>query len=289
MILVTGAAGKTGRAVISALTRRDGDSVRALVLNEAGARAASETGASEVVLCDMLDAPLVQQATKGIQAIYHICPNMHPEEVQIGKIIIASAKNEGIQHFVYHSVLHPQIEQMPHHWNKLRVEELLFESSLPFTILQPSPYMQNMLGSWPAITEKGVYATPYPLQTKLSLVDLEDVGEVAAKTLMEAGHDGAIYELVGTAPMTQTRVAEILSQQLSRPVLARELPLETWRLHARSSGLLTEYAIETLVKMFCYYAKYGLGGNPSVLAFLLGRPPTSLSAFVARVGGRRPT
>jgi hypothetical protein len=33
---------------------------------------------------------------------------------------------------VYHSVLHPQTEQMPHHWHKLRVEEMLLESRLPW-------------------------------------------------------------------------------------------------------------------------------------------------------------
>lgn len=287
MILVTGAAGKTGRAVLSALAANGGASVRAVVRDEAQARLAAQAGASEVVLGDLLDAEGVQQAAAGVQAVYHICPNMHPEEIQIGKILIAAARDAGVQRFLYHSVLHPQVEQMPHHWNKLRVEEFLFESGLPSTILQPAPYMQNVLGSWSAITEQGVYAVPYSPQTRLSLVDLDDVAEVAAQALIGSAHIGGIYELVGTPPLTQTDVAEILGRQLGRPVLASEISLETWRRNAELSGSLTNYAIESLVKMFSYYAGCGLEGNPSVLAFLLGRPPTSLSDFVARVAAQR--
>jgi hypothetical protein len=41
--------------------------------------------------------------------------------------------------------------------------------------------------------------------------------------------------------------------------------------------------VETLLKMFRYYANYGLVGNSHVLRWLLGREPTSLEAFVGEV------
>ncbi len=63
----------------------------------------------------------------------------------IGKLVIDEARKAGVKHFVYHSVLHPQTEKMNHHWQKMHVEEMIFESGLPFTILQPAPYMQNLL------------------------------------------------------------------------------------------------------------------------------------------------
>ena len=56
-----------------------------------------------------------------------------------------AARRAGIRHLVYHSVLHPQVEAMPHHWQKMRVEEQLFAAGLPYTILQPAAYMQNVL------------------------------------------------------------------------------------------------------------------------------------------------
>ena len=286
MILVTGAAGKTGQAVITALMQKGG-AVRALVRVEAQVTLAREAGAREVVVGDIQEASMMRLAANGVRAIYHICPNMHPDEFRIGQNMMAAAQSAGIQHFVFHSVLHPQTEKMPHHWHKLMVEEMLFESGLPFTILQPTAYMQNLLASWPAISGQGLYTTPYPVTSRLSLVDLQDVGEVAAKVLTESDHIGANYELSGTKPLAQTDVSDILSQQLQRPVIAQEIALETWRAHAESAGVLSAYAIETLVKMFRYYANYGLEGNPRVLGFLLGRGPTSLSDFVKRVIAER--
>jgi hypothetical protein len=57
--------------------------------------------------------------------------------------------------------------------------------------------------------------------------------------------------------------------------------LETWERRARESGL-GDYQVETLVKMFRYYECYGFWGNPRVLSWLLGRPPTTFAAFVER-------
>ncbi|MBI3362221.1 MAG: NmrA family NAD(P)-binding protein, partial [Chloroflexi bacterium] len=141
MILLTGAAGKTGRAVIRALTAK-GQAVRAFVHREEHISSVTQSSASEAAVGDMRDAEAVRRAMQGVRAVYHICPNVNPEEVVIGNCVIGAARAAGVERFVYHSVLHPQTEAMPHHWNKLRVEEALFESGLPFTALQPAPYMQ---------------------------------------------------------------------------------------------------------------------------------------------------
>lgn len=277
MILITGAAGKTGRAVIRALVSR-GQSVRALVRRPEQAQPVQEFGVQEVVSGDLRDPAAVGQATRGVRAVYHICPNMHPDEAAIGQIVIAAARSAGVQHFVYHSVLHPQVEAMPHHWLKMRVEEQLFESGLSCTILQPAAYMQNVLAQWNSIVQDGIYPVPYRIETRLGMVDLDDVAEAAAIVLTEAGHAGATYELAGAEALSQIEVASVLAGCLDRPVRAETVPLETWEQRARASGL-GSYQIETLVKMFRYYGQYGFWGNAQVLGWLLGRPPTTFAAF----------
>lgn len=239
-------------------------------------------GAQEVVVGDVASPETLAQGAFGARAIYHICPNMRPDELVIGQAVLAAAREAGVQTFVYHSVLHPQVEAMPHHWLKLRVEEALFESGLPFTILQPAAYMQNVLAQWPAITQAGLYAAPYAVETRLGLVDLEDVAEVAARVLTEPGHTGAIYELAGADVLSQTEVAAVLSARLGRPVRAEAIPPATWERGARAAGL-SDYAVETLLKMFRYYERYGFWGNPRVLESLLGRPARTFDAFVARL------
>ena len=280
MILVTGAAGKTGQAVIKALVAGR-QSVRALVRRDEQIHVVKSLGAKEAIVGDMRDLVILRRATQGVHAIYHICPNVSPDEIQIGKTAIIAAHDAGVEQFVFHSVMHPQTEAMSHHWNKLRVEEALFESGLAYTILQPASYMQNVLAGWRTITERGVYNVPYTVEARMSMVDLEDVAQAAAVVLTEPGHLGATYELAGPEVLTQTQVAETLSKHLKRPVRAEQITIEAWIRQAQTSGM-GEYQIETLVKMFQYYDRNGFWGNPHALTSLLGRTPTKFDAFIER-------
>lgn len=83
-ILVTGAAGKTGRAVVRTLARR-GMRARALVFRERQATGIQALGATEVVVGDLRSRDDLERAVGGIRALYHICPNVHPQEVEIGE------------------------------------------------------------------------------------------------------------------------------------------------------------------------------------------------------------
>jgi len=285
VILVTSAAGKTGRAVIRALSAK-GAVVRALAHRPEQVRSVEELGAQEVHVGDMRVQATMDRAARGVRAVYHICPNVSPDEVAIGEIAISAARSAGVERFVYHSVLHPQTEAMPHHWHKLHVEERLFESGLRYTILQPSAYMQNVLAHWDQILEQGTYPVPYAVETRLGMVDLEDVAAAAAVVLTQPGHAGATYELGGTEVLSQIEVTTTLGQQLGRPVRAEVVPLEAWERRARASGL-SDYQVETLVRMFRYYERYGFWGNPRVLGWLLRRPPTTFAAFVTRTARER--
>jgi uncharacterized protein YbjT (DUF2867 family) len=280
MILITGTGGKTGKAVIKALVAR-GAPVRAFVRSFRHEADLRKMGVSDIVAGAMDDAHALSEAVRGTEAIYHICPNVHPHELVFARVLIAAATDLGVSRLVYHSVLHPQIEAMPHHWNKLRVEEMLFSSGLDITILQPTAYMQNSLAEWDRMVSDGIYRVPYPIETQLSLVDLDDVAETAATVLTNAGHSGATYELAGTPPLGQVEIADTFGRALKRAVRAEAEAIESWERRTRDAGL-DEYQRDTLIRMFQSYARDGLKGNPNVLGWLLGRPPTSLASFAER-------
>ena len=277
MILVTGAAGKTGKAVLQALAQT-GQPVRAWLRRP---EQAQDLPIADAIVGDLEDSCLWREACFGIDALYLICPNMYPREFQVGRLALQAARRAGVERFVYHSVLHPQTEEMPHHWQKLRVEEEIFRSALPFTVLQPCAYMQNVLAYREQIATIGRYAIPYNVHARFALVDLADVAQAAARVLTESGHAGAIYELAGPANLSSQEIAQTLAGRLQRPVEAVQTPLERWERSANASGMPSE-SIEALVAMFRYYDRYGLIGNGNVLGWLLGRLPTSLSQFAAR-------
>jgi hypothetical protein len=100
--------------------------------------------------------------------------------------------------------------------------------------------------------------------------------------LTNTGHSAATYELVGTPPLKQIETAEAFGQALNKTIRAEAESIETWEQRARGAGM-DDYQRETLIKMFRTYARDGLRGNPNVLGWLLGRPPTSLASFAARI------
>jgi uncharacterized protein YbjT (DUF2867 family) len=290
MILITGASGKTGRALVKALSRVD--DIAAMVHREAHVSVLQSLGAEKVIVGDMREKDVINSAMQGISAVYHICPNMSPDEITIGRSIIDAARKNEVGHLVYHSVLHPQIEAMPHHWDKMHMEEMIFESGIPFTILQPAPYMQNLLGSWQTVLEEGVLRIPYSVDSTFSFVDLEDVAEAARIVLIEPDHKNAVYELAGTSPTSHLEIAETFARILERNVQAKKEGISEWQLRAERSSKGTQskrttgingYTVENLIRMFEYYDQFGLVGNPNIMKWLLKREPASVEEFIRRV------
>ncbi|MFE2869709.1 SDR family oxidoreductase [Embleya sp. NPDC059259] len=283
MILITGAAGKTGRALTWALAER-GARVRAFVRRPEQVAVALAAGAAEAVVGDVAVSADLDAALRGCAAVYHIAPNVHPDEPAIGRGVIAAARRNGVGRFVFHSVLRPQLRAMPHHEAKARVEEALFESDLAVTVLQPGPYQQNTLDARDTIVRIGDFAVPYRVDAPFAAVDLRDVAQAAAAVLCEDGHEDAVYELAGPEALTPRQIAGHLAEVLGRPVTARRIDPRDWCESARAGGL-SGYALDTLTAMFAFYDRHGLTGNPRTLAALLGRTPTRFVDFAHRVFG----
>ncbi len=279
MILVTGATGKTGQAIVRATAAR-GMRVRAALHQQNDAAGLRALGASETVVVDLLDRATLERACSGVDVLYHICPNVHPNEVEIGANMLAAAQSAGVGHFYFHSVLHPQIEAMPHHWRKLRVEELLLQSGMSCTILQSTAYIQNLPANLRIDAGGARLIVPYSVEARISLVDLEDVAEVAALLMADERQSGGIYPLVGTDALSQVEVAATLGRLLGREVVAEEMPIEEWK---RKSVNLEAQRMDALVRMFAYYSQHGLSGSTRTLALLLGRAPTSFETVLARL------
>ncbi|MFT5439500.1 MAG: hypothetical protein ACI9MJ_001364 [Alphaproteobacteria bacterium] len=280
MILVTCAGGKTGRAIVPALAKA-GQNVRAMVGRPESAASIAGLGAVEIVSGALIDADAVASALQGVDAIYYIAPNMTPDERLIGDIVIDAAKAAGVKRFIFHSTLHTQIEALPHHWERHFVEQSLINSGLAYTILQCGSYMQNMLPGWAKMVETGVHSMAYDIDAPMSLVDLDDIAELAVKVSTEPGYENAIFEICGAA-ITLRQKAEILSYVLGIPIRAEKEQLRAFLDHGRALGF-SDFALATMAKMFPYYDAHGLVGNGKILGWILGREPTGFESFVRRV------
>jgi len=279
-ILITGAGGKTGRAIVLALVRQ-GHAVRALVRRSAQGELFRGLPNIDVRTGDMTEAGVLARAMAGARDVYHICPNVHPLELEIGQAAIEAATSQGVDRFVYHSVLHPAIEEMPHHWLKHEVELCLASTSLQYTVLQPCAYMQNVLGQRDRIVRSGEFAVPYSIDSGASLVDMRDVAAAAVEVLVGPARPACTYALCGPEPITTAGLASILTGIVHRHVRAVRIDIEEWRVGARAAGL-EGYRLEALGRMFDWYDGHDFVGSPTDLTTLLDRPPTAFEAFVRR-------
>lgn len=283
-VLVSGANGKTGRAVVAALAAR-GARVCAFIRNAGQAAALEAIGAAEIAVGDMLNPESIVLATKGCAAVVHIGPPMHPDEKLITGHFVQAALGAGVARFVYYSVMHPLRREVPHHARKLDTEEMVIESGVPYTIVQPIRYMQHLEPIWKDVIGAGVHAMPFNTRVKFSVADLADLAAAAAKVATEEGHVSATYELAGPEPLSQDDMAAIISGVIGKTVTARQIPLEEMAAKAKAAGA-SELRIETMRKMNAHYDHSGFLGNANVLRWVLGREPTRFKAYVERLAKR---
>lgn len=207
-ILVTSANGNQGKRLLPRLLAA-GHRVRACVRSNGSADTLKELGVQEVLVGDLADPSFIREAVRGVATIYHIGPTLHPAEREIGFDIVDAAREAGVGHIVFSSVLHAITTDLIQHEIKRDIEEHLLSSGVEFTILQPANYMLST--RMKPVFEEGVFRLSWALDRYQSMVDLDDVTEVAAMVLAQpTRHAAATYELVGPGRFTAHDIAGAL-------------------------------------------------------------------------------
>ena len=278
MILVNAANGQQGKLLIPKLVGA-GLAVRALARSEQSAAELRAAGVTEVVVGEISDPAVIARSIAGVDKVYHVCPGIHPLERELGRAWIDAAKAAGVGHFVFSSVLHAVVTDLVQHEIKRDIEEHLISSGLEFTILQPAIYMA--LRRFGRSFDTGVLTTGWSPDRVQSLVDIGDVTDVAAAVLTDSvRHAGATYELVGRGRYTAHDMAAIIAKVLRREIHVEVVDAETYL--KALFGDRDPTAHETLVarSLRSRYSSHDFLGNANVLAWLLGREPTSFEQFV---------
>ena len=191
-----------------------------------------------------------------------------------------------MQHFVFSSVLHAILADLVQHEIKRDLEEYLISSGLEFTILQPTIYMAPRRFK-PAIAS-GVLRAGWSLDRVQSLVDIGDVTDVAATVLTDsARHAAATYELVAPGRYTARDMGRIMTEVLERPIRVEEIDADAYLKGLFGDRDLSLFPHEASVghSLRTRYSSHDFLGNPNVLTWLLGRPPTTFGQFIAALAG----
>jgi uncharacterized protein YbjT (DUF2867 family) len=275
MILVTGATGKTGRALVTQLLGA-GVRVRALVRDRARAADLAAEGA-ELVVADLDQPHTLPAAVAGVRAAY-LNTAAEPQQVTLHSQFIRAAASAGVRHIVRHSVrgAAPDSAVKIARWHFASQRELE-ESGVAWTHLQPVYNMQNFLGFARTIRSPGVFCAPMR-DAAVSMVDARDVASIAAAVLTGKGHEGKTYVITGPAPVTFADAAVDLSRACGAHVRYVDVELHDART-IFSHMQLPAWYVDDLLGFYAYY-RSGAGALVSdAVRRITGRPPRRFSDF----------
>ncbi|WP_019057000.1 NAD(P)H-binding protein [Streptomyces prunicolor] len=236
MILVTGATGNIGSALVRELHACGAGPLRGLTRD--AARATFPDGV-EAVEGDFGVPESWERALDGVRSLF-LVSRLGPDAQ-----LIEAARLAGVEHMVLVSSItvqtHPHLGPAA---ENLAVERLLKDSGMAWTILRPTQFASNAL-MWSASIRAGeTVRAPYA-ETGLPTIHPADIASVARVALTEPGHQGRTYALTGPAPVTARQQAEAIAAVLGRDVPFVEIGRQ--EAHARMAAVFGDEGADAVL------------------------------------------
>jgi uncharacterized protein YbjT (DUF2867 family) len=224
-VLVTGATGRIGRAVVDELLGA-GVPVRALTRTPATAALPAE---AEVVAGDFTEPDSLAPALQGVRAVFLLwTAPLATAEAVVERL--ASDARRVVLLSSPHQTPHPFFQQ-PNPMARLHaeVERLIAAAGLDSTVIRPGMFASNAQFWWgPTIRAGDPVRWPYGA-AETAPIDERDVANVAARTLYEDGHTGADYVLTGPESLSQAEQVSQIGAVIGREVGFEELSPDEFR------------------------------------------------------------
>jgi len=289
LLLVTSAGGKQASALLPLLS--EWKNLRLAVKSTTSRdRLQQQYPHAEVTQTDLHSTGNCQHLLHDATVVIHIGPSYHPHETAIGKMMIDAASTSGtLKHFILSSVINSQLSKMMNHDCKKEIEEYIMESGLPYTILQPTTFMDNIPVAMLAKQDNPVFKAAWNTDIAFSMIALSDLADVFNTVLHQREkHFYAQYPLVSThVPLTFGEAVATISRKIGKDVQIEKLEYKEAvegllvRLFGSNEGV-DQRSRDAAQRMILFYDNRGLVGNSSVLAWMLGREGMQFGEWVER-------
>ena len=276
-ILIAGATGTNGRALTSRLATA-GYSVRALVRNIQSAQSLAHPNV-QLVEGDLSHPASLESAFEQVDRAF-IATAIVPNTVELFQNFFDAAQKTTGAHIVKFSALgagdnaRSMIQQQ-----HTESDEALMASGLPYTILRPNSFYQNLIWSADSIKATGQFYLSFG-DAKQSLVDVRDLTEVAFQAFAEAGHRSKVYELTGPESLSYYDVAQQLSTILGREVMYVPVPNEAALQGMIDSGM-PEWTARAIAELYSVFATGEYADTNENIQRITGRTATTFAAWAS--------
>jgi uncharacterized protein YbjT (DUF2867 family) len=279
MILVTGATGLNGSALVRVLSAK-GVPVRALVRSTAKGQVLSSLPKVEVVEGDMARPETLATALRGVDRAMLISTS-DATMLDVQSNFIEAARKAGVAHVVKLSGIIPGIDS-PFRFARMHaeIENRLEASGMAFTHLRAGEFMPAYFRQVPSIVARGMLALPME-DARIASVDVGDLAEVAATVLTTPGHEGKIYPLTGPESLSMAEVAGRLSDATGNTIRYVNVPPEEAKKAQLAAGM-PQYRADALVELFAERRKGNEAQVFGTIETVFGRRPTTFAEFARR-------
>lgn len=229
LILVTGATGKQGGALVDRLLGMGSWRVRALTRdpNSDASRALQVRGV-DVVKGDQDDPASLSAAMAGAYGVFSVQLSLDFEaENRHARNLLDAAKRAGVSHVVQTLSAGAGKENtgLERFESKRAIAAYLRDLGLSYTILQPTGFMENFLGSREKILQGTLHGAVAPT-TKMYYIAVRDIGAFAAAAFERPqDFNGQEIDLAGDV-LTGPEAAATFSRVLGRTVQYLPTPRE---------------------------------------------------------------
>lgn len=276
-ILITGATGTIGNALVKALLEKNATFVAA-VRNPEAAR--EKLGPDvDMVTFAFKDATTFEAATKGITKVFLLGPPIVTNLEELLTPFINFLKSKSIIRVVYVGALGLEhVKELPFHTNLIAK---LKDDDFNYTILKPSFFSQNFKNyAWENITQKGV--TFFTAGSgKAAFIDVEDVAAVAATVLTEEGHGKKAYELTGPVALSYFDAAAALSEVVGKPIFYPN-PSPAEYTNALKTAGAPDFIAPYMISVYSLIANHYVDYVTSDVLKVTGKNPSTLTDVLER-------